>query len=138
MWPFTRSISRNHDQEIGRRGEKQAARYLKSQKYKILARNLHLSVGEVDLLVRSNEGALVIVEVKSSASATADMTPPELHVDHVKQAKLRKLAIAIMKQYHYDWQTTPLRIDVVGVVFPPQGKPIIRHHPNAVQFQTYA
>jgi len=56
--------------EFGREGERQAARFLRSQGYKILYRNFRPPVGgEVDLICRHrNPRTLVFIEVKSRRS----------------------------------------------------------------------
>ncbi len=48
----------------GQRAEASAAKYLISLGYKILFRNLKTKFGEVDLLLESTEGEIVLCEVK--------------------------------------------------------------------------
>jgi len=50
--------------QLGRDGERAAARWLERRQCRILARNFRTSAGELDLVVRDG-GVLVFVEVKS-------------------------------------------------------------------------
>lgn len=62
--------------EIGRRGEKEAARLLKKKKYKILLQNLHLSHNEIDIIAASKRERLILfVEVKTR-TVNADLYSP--------------------------------------------------------------
>lgn len=62
--------------EIGRRGEKEAARLLKKKKYKILLQNLHLSHNEIDIIAASKREHLILfVEVKTR-TVNADLYSP--------------------------------------------------------------
>lgn len=50
--------------EIGRLGEKHAAKFLKKNGYRILEKNLHQSHNEIDMIVK-NKTYIVFVEVKA-------------------------------------------------------------------------
>lgn len=50
--------------EVGRKGEKLAARYLRRQGYRIVGRNVHCGHYELDLIIQSRE-AMAFVEVKT-------------------------------------------------------------------------
>ena len=121
-----------HIHTLGSRGESIAAKYLKKQKYKILARNLHLPQGEIDIVALTPDRATItFVEVKTSASSYAHHTPPELHVNYKKQQKLIALAASAVKYYHY--HNAAIRIDVIAVILEDNAPPIIRHHQGAIQ-----
>jgi len=115
------------------RGEDAAARFMKKQGCRVLARNLRLPIGEIDLLCLDRASdSIVIVEVKARVR-TSDATPdPESSITAAKKRKLVTLAKAISKRDEY--QGKGIRIDVVAVVFAPdQTKPIdIRHYHSAV------
>jgi len=115
------------------RGEDAAARFMKKQGCKVLARNLRLPIGEIDLLCLDRASdSIVIVEVKARVR-TSDATPdPESSITAAKKRKLITLAKAISKREGY--QGKGIRIDVIAVVFAPdQTKPIdIRHYHSAV------
>ena len=52
--------------DIGRFGEKHAAKFLKKKKLKIIAQNLHVSHNEIDIIAKDKkERNLVFVEVKA-------------------------------------------------------------------------
>ncbi|MCB1152278.1 YraN family protein [bacterium] len=114
----------------GRRGEKAAAAYLKSQGYTIVERNLTLPGGEIDLIARDDD-TLVIVEVKALADPE-DGFDPIIRVNKDKRERLVRLADAYCRARRLT--DTPVRFDVVGVVF--QGKDtVVRHFPRAFDAQ---
>lgn len=118
---------------LGRRGERAAARHLKSHGYRLIARNVHLSAGECDLLMRApDKSTLVVVEVKTRRITPGKPhPPPEASVHAHKQAKLTLLANLLRRDRRYKNQ--PIRIDIAAVDWPDNGKPIVRHFPNAVR-----
>ena len=115
------------------RGEDAAARFMKKQGCSVLARNLRLPIGEIDLLCLDRASdSIVIVEVKARIR-TSDATPdPESSITAAKKRKLITLAKAVSKRDEY--RAKGIRIDVVAVVFATdQSKPInIRHYRSAV------
>lgn len=114
---------------IGQRGERWAARHLKRQGYRILARNLRNKWGEIDILAEASGGrTVVIVEVKAG---TGGPLPPEVHVNRAKQRKLTQLAAGLARRHGFTQR--PIRFDVIAVEFPPSGKPVVRHHLGAFQ-----
>lgn len=124
---------------LGRRGERAAVRYLRKRGYRILDRNVESRVGEIDILALAPEGeALVVVEVKTRVAPEgggglpADRLPERSVTAH-KRRKLLALARSLQRRERY--RGVALRIDVIGVEFPAQGrgKPVIRHHVAAVR-----
>ncbi len=57
--------SRGQHIEIGQIGEKIAVTYLKQYGYKILYRNIRYPLGEIDIITKSPDNALVFIEVKT-------------------------------------------------------------------------
>lgn len=108
---------------LGSTGESEAVAYLEGLGWKILARNIHLRFGEIDILADNGE-FVVIVEVKMKRShvqgTAAEMVTP------AKQQTLRQLANLMQQQYN-----KPVRIDVIAIdnVF---DKPELTHYPFAV------
>lgn len=131
-WP-RRSLSPG--KQLGARGEALAARHLRRNGYRILARNARVPMGEADLIAEDRAtGAFVLVEVKSRRAAGPDEPPlpPELNIDAPKRAKLRSILRHLAKANR--WPADRCRIDVVAVELDPAGKraTAIRHHRGAV------
>ncbi|GAB4187146.1 MAG: hypothetical protein Kow00105_01750 [Phycisphaeraceae bacterium] len=113
----------------GHRGERAAEKHLKSQGYRILARNLRNRYGEIDLLALTpNRNTLVVIEVKA---ADNNSDHPERRVNQAKQKRLVALAAQIARQYGL--QHMPIRFDVIAVNFTADARPIVRHIPAAFQ-----
>ncbi len=125
------------DREVGARGEREAAKFLKSAGYRIKGRNLRLHAGEIDLLCTDpDRRTLVVVEVKSRVRSGApgeSRVPPEAAVTAHKRAKLASLTRALRRAN--GWEDRPVRIDVVAVELSPGGKPVeVRHFIDAVRW----
>ncbi|MBL4591443.1 MAG: YraN family protein [Phycisphaerales bacterium] len=102
-------------------GEDAAARYMKRNGCVVIARNLRLGMGEIDLLCREKKtGTIIVVEVKARLHAedTRIQIDPTASITQAKKTKLRTLARAIKKQTEY--RDSPIRIDVVSVIFTPK------------------
>lgn len=117
----------------GSRGEKAAARFLKKQGYKILARNLKNAQGEIDLIAQGpDQRTIIIVEVKSRLPGSNAQGPrPEVRVNEHKQRQLNILAMQFIRRYRL--HDRPVRFDVIGVDLSDDGEPVIRHHPGAFE-----
>ena len=76
-------------QAIGREGEERAEELLGKVGYRLLARNLHLPGGEIDLLFLDGS-TLVVVEVKRRESS--DYGSALAAVGRSKRATLRRIA----------------------------------------------
>ncbi|MBE6629266.1 MAG: YraN family protein [Ruminococcaceae bacterium] len=112
-------------QDIGRLGEKLAARYLKKQGYRVLARNLHFGKNELDLVVKNKE-YLAFVEVKTRTFETAEEAEihrPALAVNREKRERTLQ-ATRDYLQKHPAHGLCP-RLDVIEVA-------LDRHHPKKV------
>ena len=97
--------------ELGIWGEKEAAKFLKKRKYKIIEQNYRCKLGEVDIIAK--QGAyLVFVEVKTRASSRYDL--PMEAVDEQKQRKLMMLALYYQKCKGL--LDMPIRFDVVQIL----------------------
>lgn len=97
--------------ELGIWGEREAVKFLKKRKYKIMETNYRCHIGEIDIVAR--QGAyLVFIEVKTRASARYGL--PMEAVDEQKQCKLLLLA-----QYYQKYKNLldmPIRFDVVQIL----------------------
>lgn len=103
--------------EIGRLGEAYAAKFLKKQGYRILAKNNHQSHNEIDLIV-SDKQYLVFVEVKAR-SVKEDLYlsygSPASAVDRQKQKRTVKAAQAYMLTCKKRESLKQPRMDVIEV-----------------------
>ncbi|MGA3066320.1 MAG: YraN family protein [Tepidisphaeraceae bacterium] len=115
------------DDPLGQRGENLAARYLRDQGFKIIARNFRCEVGEVDIIAR-HEGMLVFVEVKTRSY---DDPTPEDQVNRDKRHQLTKAAAVYLARYGSPQPAA--RFDVVAIVWPTGREAQIRHTPNAFE-----
>lgn len=100
----------NNPHAFGQQAEALAARFLKKQGYKIIARNHRTRSGEIDIIAREGE-TLVFVEVKARTSdrfgsAKAAVTPQ-------KQRQVAKVALGYLKMT--DQSYAKARFDVVTV-----------------------
>ncbi|QDU72694.1 YraN family protein [Mucisphaera calidilacus] len=125
---------RNHHRigQSGRWAERIAAQHLKTRRYRILATNLRVGRGELDLLALDPDKTThVVVEVKA-ATSDAPRWRPEHHANPAKQRQLLRLTQQLIKQRslgHHPW-----RIDLITVTqTEPDTPPTIRHHTNFVQ-----
>ena len=116
-------------QPLGRRGESLAAKWLTRQGYSILERNHEILDDEADLIALDPDGrTVVIVEVKTRR---ADDTVPEAALTRAKQFNLSRLAMRLQRSAEYG--NRQIRFDVIAVIWPERGNPIIRHSPGAFQ-----
>lgn len=128
---------------LGPAGERAAGRMLRRAGYKIIERNVHVAVGEADLVcLAPDRKTYVIVEVKARRT-TPDRTspPPEANVHAAKQKKL--VAVARWLAKANQWDTHYVRIDVVAVEWPARKpgiagrlfgpRPVLRHHIDIVR-----
>jgi len=93
---------------FGQEGEATAERYLRGKGYRIVARNLRSSLGELDLVAEDGQ-VLVFIEVK--ARRTGEFGGAVHAVHRQKQQKLIRLASQFLAQRH--WTERPCRFDVV-------------------------
>ena len=133
---------------VGRAGERAAARMLRQAGYRVIARNVHVEFGELDLLCIAPDARTIVgVEVKSKRIRTgptpgdqpagppdeASITSPAaLPAEAKANFEKRKKVLAIVRHLARanGWTDRPLRIDVVGVDLPDGAKPVLRHHVN--------
>lgn len=119
---------------LGRAGEAVAAKMLRRAGFRVIGRNLHVPMGEADLLcLAPDRRTIVLVEVKTRAIARGERAaylPPEAAITAQKRAKLS--AILRHLQHANRWTDRHVRIDVVAVDWPVGGKPLVRHHADAV------
>ena len=106
--------TKTHRQRIGRIGEDAVAKRYAEMGFSVVARNLHLSHNEIDLILQ-NETHLVFVEVKTRH--TDPNTPsrfgrPANAINKEKRARMRKAAEDYLREHPTHLQP---RIDVAEV-----------------------
>lgn len=130
LWVWVRSLGRKlagmcrrrwpselTDGELGRVGEQCAARYLRRQGYRIVARGLRYARGELDL-VAWDGSTIVFVEVKTRVSNQRGL--PGEAVDQRKQRRITRAALLYLKQHRL--LNRRCRFDVVAIVWPPSSR----------------
>ncbi len=116
----------NQKQQFGRWGEEQAAHYLISKDYEIIARNVRNEHGEIDLIAKKNE-QLIFVEVKARRSNQYGF--PEEAITQIKQQHILDAAQGYLTEHPEmlgDW-----RVDVISVQALKGKLPEIIHFENA-------
>src|SRR2546430_8972407 len=112
MPPWLDNLFTRRHKPLGARGEHLACRFLRNLGYKIICRNFHCGVGEIDIVARDGK-TLVFVEVKTRAD---DEPTPEEQVNSAKQHQLTKAARSYLTRF--GTAPPPARFDVVAVVWP--------------------
>lgn len=118
---------------FGRRGERAAARYLRTLGYRILAANVSDALGELDLLALDGE-TLVVVEVRSTGSDRPDaIEQTAASVDARKQQRVCRAATRFLAARRLLGKIA-LRYDVLVVAWPDgQPEPAVKHIPHAFE-----
>ncbi len=107
---------------LGRQGEGEAVRYLQSNGYRILHRNLRARFGEIDVVAREGP-ALCFIEIKARSSTRFGF--PEESVTRLKRQKLLRLA-AWYLQSRRPVGHSHVRFDVLSLLNGPEGPARIR------------
>ncbi|MBF4568892.1 YraN family protein [Plantibacter sp. VKM Ac-2880] len=108
--------------ELGRRGEQVATEHLEACGFRILDRNWRCPQGELDV-VADDGGTLVFVEVKTRSGV--GFGDPTEAVTARKLARIGRLAGAWCAEHHP--RSRRMRVDVVGIVLPPEGGVRLEH-----------
>ncbi|GHB72405.1 MULTISPECIES: YraN family protein [Streptomyces] len=109
---------------LGKYGEDLAARRLTESGMTVLRRNWRSGrAGEIDIVARDGD-ALVVCEVKTRR--TGSFEHPMAAVTPVKAQRLRGLAERWLQE-HGGAPPGGVRIDVVGVLLPDRGAPVVEH-----------
>lgn len=111
---------------LGRAGEACAARWLRRRGYRVLGRNVHVGVGEADIVcLAPDRRTIVIVEVKTRRARGDEAGfAPEVAVGAAKRRKLEQVAQALIKKKN--WTDRPVRIEAVAVEWPSRGRPHVQ------------
>lgn len=93
---------------IGNTGEKEAVKFLRKKKYKIIKTNYKNYIGEIDIIAKHNN-CLVFIEVKTRTST--DFGFAVQAVDYKKQQKIIKIAQMYTKTAYNCY----MRFDIIEV-----------------------
>ena len=113
---------------FGQEGEAEAERYLRRKGYRILARNLRSSLGELDLVA---EDGRVVVFIEVKARRTTQFGGAIHAVHRQKQQKIIKLAARFLAQRH--WMDRSGRFDVLLLEPTPTAVLRVEHIQNAFE-----
>lgn len=108
--------------ELGAKGEKLAARYLKKNGYRVLDMNVREVGCEIDIIAQDKTD-IVFVEVKTRTSSV--MGYPEESVTDQKKAHIARAAESWLIKHTFE--DVPWRVDVVAIVVEGGKSPEIRH-----------
>lgn len=115
----------------GRLGERAAAWHLLWRGHRLLAANVMMAHGEIDL-VTEHQGMCVFVEVKTrraTEDGTLERDPAEA-VNAAKRSRMRAAARQFLDLY--EPVTFPHRFDVVAVRVEASGRARVLHHRRAI------
>jgi putative endonuclease len=108
--------------ELGKRGEALAARYLEDEGLRVIDRNWRCPLGEIDLV--AVEGAtLVVVEVKTRSSEAFGHP-----LEAITPGKLERLYLLASRWARaHDLRFSGFRVDAVAIVDDGTGQPVLEH-----------
>lgn len=112
--------------ELGQKGEKEAAQFLKKLGYCIIRKNFKCTYGEIDIIA-TDKNELVFVEVKTRG--TKKYGEPREAVNMNKKKHIKKAAIYYISKYRLESKFT--RFDVIEV-FVKKGKFYMKHIKNTL------
>jgi putative endonuclease len=117
---------------FGQRSERLAAKFLQKQGYLILARNIADTLGEIDLLLLTQDRqSLVVCEVRSTSSSDPQKAADS--VNFVKQKKLSEATSRFLKRHRLLGSVT-VRFDILAIAWPEgQPRPDILHLQDAFE-----
>jgi putative endonuclease len=107
---------------VGQYGERVAVRHLVDAGLTIVTTNWRCAEGEIDIVARER-GVVVICEVKTRTSELFGV--PAEAVTRAKANRLRRLAMHWLREHPAGG--AELRFDVVSVLVPKAGAPVIEH-----------
>jgi putative endonuclease len=114
---------------FGNRSERAAARYLRREGFRIVARNYFTAHGEIDLIA-VEAGCVVFVEIRSTHFE--DPSSPAESVDRLKQTKITRSALDFLRRRGLMEQ--PARFDVLILSWPEgRREPRIDHYRHAFE-----
>jgi len=113
---------------LGKTGEKRAAKFLRKKRYKIVTRNYHCPAGEIDLVALDGD-IVVFIEVKTRSDA--DHADPEDAVNFHKQKRMARCARFFLQ--HTGSEGRACRFDVIAITLNDGTDMEIEHFEDAFQ-----
>jgi len=114
---------------LGQQGEDEAVRFLKTQGYRILGRNLKFRQGELDIVAQKGD-CIAFIEVKTRR--TDESGQP---FEAVKPAKMRRIVSMaetwLRREKLGNESEFAFRFDIISIVWPEGEPPKIQHLENA-------
>ena len=107
--------SGNYKRDLGKLGEDMACSYLRSLGHTIVKRNWRSGHLEIDIISLDQDG-IHFVEVKTRRKSI--QAPPQENVDHRKQARITKAALAFLNSRNgLSYGDHDCSFDVVAITF---------------------
>ncbi|MFJ6278740.1 putative endonuclease [Arthrobacter subterraneus] len=108
--------------ELGRRGEALASRYLEEAGFRVIDRNWRCPLGEIDV-VAVDGATLVVVEVKTRSSEAFGHP-----LEAITPGKLERLYLLASRWARaHDLRFSGFRVDAVAIIDDGTGHPVIDH-----------
>lgn len=111
--------------DLGRKGEQIARRYLEERGYRILEANWTYGRAEIDLVALTG-GRLIFVEVKTRSSNA--FGEPEDFVGFAKQRLMERAANGYINRLNFNGE---IRFDIISILFDREGGHRVRHIEDA-------
>jgi putative endonuclease len=127
-WMHPELKTRLAKNDLGEAGEKHAAHFLKNNGYKIIARNVRFSIGEIDIIAQIQR-TIVFIEVKTRHSA--QYCHPVEAVDKKKRQKIKQMALQFYRSKKYAANGFAIRFDIITLIWPEGEQPKIEHFVDA-------
>ncbi len=108
----------------GRVVEQRVARYLERAGLEVVARNVEIGGGEIDLVARTVRGEPMVVFVEVRSRRHDERGDPLETVDRLKQRRVIRAATAWLVDNDL-WERVAVRFDVVGVIAPEGERPVV-------------
>ena len=111
---------------LGRSGERRGEKYLRRLKYRLVARNYHCPLGEIDLIMLDGT-TVVFVEVKTRTGD--EHADPQDAVNRDKQDRIGRCATFFLRQTNSEHRAC--RFDVLAITDSPGEDQHIEHFIDA-------
>jgi putative endonuclease len=123
--PPPRAASVGHPaHRIGARGEELAAAHLERLGLRVIARNVRLGAGEIDVIAFGGS-TLVFAEVKTARSRSGARTPATAPLERLgapQRVRLRRLAARWLAEAADRPRARTIRFDAIGVLIDGDGR----------------